>query len=141
MSEPNYRRIEPDPDKDKEDYTYVERRAHIYNLIEQAGHYRNIEQTQRELAADFDVSQTTIWKDIDAVNEWMADNLGENAEEELTSLKNAAVQDLINQGEFAQAYRLISEHYELLQRMGIKDKEPDEVEMSWREYAQMSDED
>lgn len=141
MSDPNYRRIDPPPASEKpfSEYSYIERRAKIFDLIEEAGHYRNIEQSQRQLADRFDVSQTSIWKDIQAITEWMADNLGDNAESELVSLKNAAVQDLISRGEYAEAYQLMADHYALLQDMGVKDREPDEMEIDWREYVQESD--
>lgn len=137
-NEPNYRQISPPTDKPYEEFSYVERRAAIYNLIEQAGHYRNIEQSYRELGDRFGVSHQTIKKDIDTINEWIADNLGNNAESELSTLKNAAVQDLISRGEYDKAYRLMREHYELLQDMGLKDREAQEVDMNWRDYVEQN---
>lgn len=135
VKEPNYRQISAPPDKPLEEYTYVERRAKIYDLIEEAGHYRNIEQSYRELGDRFGVTYQTIHNDIHAVNEWITNNMGTNAEAELSSLKNAAVQDLISRGEYDKAYRLMAEHYELLQDMGLKDREAQEVDMNWRDYV------
>ena len=137
MEGPNYRKIDPPPPSEKplSEYTYVERRAKIYDLIEEAGHYRNIEQSQHQLGERFNVSQTQIHKDIKAVNKFIADNLGNNAESELESLKNRAVQHLLMQGEPDKAYQLMADHYELLQKMGVKDKEPEEMEIDWRDYV------
>ena len=135
MDEPNYRQLQPDPDKDMTEYTYVERRAKIYDLINEAGHYRNIEQSTRQLGERMGVSHVTIQKDIRRVNEWIADNMGEEADAELETLKNKAVRDLIDRGDTDQAYKIMKEHYQMLQEIGVKDREPDEIKMDWREYV------
>lgn len=136
---PNYRDITAPLDKPYPEYTYVERRAKLYDMIEQAGHYRNLQRTQRQIAEQFGVSHTTIGNDISAVNEWIAQNVGDNAEVELESLKNTAVQELVDQGRPDDAYRIMAEHYKILQDMGVKDREPDEIEIDWRDYVSRDD--
>lgn len=134
--QPNYRSLEPPSDKPLSEYTAAERRAKIYNLIEQAGHYRNIETSQEELGNRFDVCQQMISKDIRVINEWMKEELGNNAEAELESLKNAAVRELLRENRYDEAYDLAAEHFRLLQDMGKKDKENDTVEVKWREFVE-----
>lgn len=131
--EPNYRDISAPPDKRMSEYTYIERRAKLYDMIEEVGHYRNLP-ASRELGQKFGVSHTQILNDIQVVNEWIADNIGDTAETELEVLKNKAVQDLIDAGDTDKAYKIMREHYQMLQEMGLKEREPEGVEVSWREY-------
>jgi len=130
MSEPNYRQLTPPEDKSPDEYSYVERRAELYDMIESAGHYRNLERTQRQLGNRYGVSKTQIQKDIRRINEWRAEHLGENAEAELDTLKTKAIQECINNQEYTEAYYLMSKHYSLLQEMGLKQREPEKHEVS-----------
>jgi len=126
----NYREINPPDDRDPEDYTPAERRAQIFDLIERAGHYRNLQQSYRELGRRFGVSHETIRKDINRVLEWKRENLSPHAEAELETLKTRAVQDLLDRGEVVDAYKIMSEHYGNLQEMGEREKQADKHELS-----------
>lgn len=126
---PDYGKIQPDSQKHRSEYSYAERRAEVNELIEGAGHHRAIEQSQRDLADRYDVSQTTVWKDIQAVLEWRADNLGAGAEAELDVLKTRAVLDLLDEGKPAEAYHLMRKHYETLMEMGVKERAPEKQEI------------
>lgn len=127
---PNYRSLSPPDDKPTEEYTWAERRSEIYDLIEKAGHYRNIEASQRELGRRYGVSHSQIREDIQAINEWTAEHLGDNAEAELESLKTTAVQHLIEQGKPDKAYYLMMNHYETLMdaKAASQEKEPEKNE-------------
>ena len=127
---PNYRAISPPPDKAREEYTYAERRARLYDMLDRAGHYRNLERSTRELGDRFGVSHTTIRNDIQAILEWKADHLGENIEGELETLKTKAVQDALEDGDADKAYNIISQHLQNLQSIGVIDKEPEQLEHS-----------
>lgn len=131
-NEPNYRTLTPPSDKPRTEYSWAERRAVIYELIDQAGHYRNIERSTRDLGNQFGVSHTTIRKDIQAVNEWKAKHLGDTAEAELETLKNKAVQELLERGEEAAAYKLMNQHYRTLMDTAAagQDRTPDKTEVS-----------
>lgn len=122
---PNYKKVEPESTKPRPEYTWAERRAELNNLIESAGHHRKLERSQEELSNEFGVTQPTIWKDIQAVLEWRANNLGDNAEAELSILKTKAVQEKLDDSDAAAAYEIAAEHYELLMSMGVKDKAPE----------------
>ena len=139
----NYRDYSPPRDKDRQDYEPDERRSEIYDLIEKAGHYRNLQRNQTEIGEEYGVSASTICRDIQKVMQWQYDNLGDNAEVELSELKNAAVRDLLESGQKDKAYKLAKEHYKMLQDMGVKEKEPDKHEVSLKEAwkDQLEDED
>jgi len=57
------------------------------------------------------------------------ENLSPHAKVELETLKTKAVQELLDRGEVAKAYKIMSEHYENLQEMGLEDKEPEQHEI------------
>jgi DNA-binding GntR family transcriptional regulator len=125
---PNYRALSPPEEKARTEYTYAERRAELYDAIERAGHYRNLERSTRQLGDRYGVSHTTIRNDIERILEWKADHLGENIDAELETLKTKAVQEALEQGDAAKAYSIMSEHLRNLQSLGIKEKEPQQLE-------------
>jgi hypothetical protein len=125
----NYREINPPPDKPESEYTPAERRAELFDMIERAGHYRNLQQSYRQLGGRYGVSHETIRKDINRVLEWKRENLSPHAKVELETLKTKAVQELLEEKEYAKAYKVMSEHYENLQSMGKEEKEPDKVDV------------
>jgi len=124
----NYREINPPNDKPPEEYTVAERRAELFDAIERAGHYRNLQRSYRQLGKQYGVSHETIRKDINRVLEWKAENLSPHAKAELETLKTKAVQDLLDEGEVAAAYQVMSQHLRNLQAVGEVDKEPEQVE-------------
>lgn len=66
-------------DKPPSDYSYIERRAEIYSMIEDAGHPRNLERSQDELADRYDVSQPQISKDISTLWDFESTHNGTRA--------------------------------------------------------------
>jgi len=154
-NDPNYRELNPPmtpseaiaeygdfdeaPDevvvKAREEWTWAERRAELYDQIEQVGHYSALGSSLRKLADRYDVSHTTIRNDLEAIREWEAEHLGDDVEVELSMLKRSAVRDLLNEarrarraGKYdksadlkAQAYRLASAHLGDLQSTGTVD--------------------
>jgi len=125
----NYREINPPTDTPREEYTPAERRAEIFDMIERAGHYRNLQRSYAEIGDRYGVSHEMIRKDINRILEWKRENLSPHAKVELETLKTKAVQEYIDQGEYAKAYKIMSEHYENLQSMGEEEKEPDKHEV------------
>lgn len=128
--QPNYRALDPPDDKPPEAYTYVERRAALEDRICEAGHSRNLPQTQRELAREFGVSQSQIQKDIQRLREWQADHLGDHARGQLEILRTKAIQHLLDEGKPDKAYYLMKSHYELLLDAGIKESPAETVTVS-----------
>lgn len=66
-------------DKPPEEYSYIERRAEIYSMIEDAGHPRNLERSQQELADRYGVSQPQISKDLKNIREFEGTHNGTRA--------------------------------------------------------------
>jgi len=127
---PNYRSLSPPEDKAREEYTYAERRAELHDMIDRAGHYRNLERSQRQLGDRYGVSHTTIRKDINAVLEWKAEHLGENTTAELETLKNRAVEQALENNDPAEAYSIISQHLSNLQSVGAVEEAADKHEVT-----------
>ena len=127
---PNYRALNPPKDKDREDYTYAERRSELYDAIDRAGHYRNLERSTRELGNRYGVSHTTIRKDIQAILDWKADHLGENTTAELETLKTRAVEKALEDNEPEKAYSIITTHLRNLQSVGEVEQTPDKHEVT-----------
>jgi len=128
-NDPNYRSLSPPEEKPRAEYSYVERRAELYDLVEQAGHYRNLERSQRDLARRYGVSHTQIQKDLRRIREWKAKRLGDHAEAELETLKTRAVEQLLDSGKPDKAYYLMMNHYEALMEAGVKESAADEVQL------------
>lgn len=141
---PDYRRLSPPPEKDPTEYTYVERRAELYDMIERQGGYRNLNQSQRALGERYGVVHRTINKDIQRILEWKKEHLGEHAESELSIVQGRGVQDYLEAAKehrehgryeeagecMAKAYELASDHFDDLQEAGLKDKAPDKTEIT-----------
>lgn len=153
-NDPNYRELEPPvtpeealskygresdwPDdvtiKPRDDWTWAERRAELYDMLERAGH-RAALPSLRALGDRYDVSHTTIRKDLDAIAEWEAVHLGADVEVELSLLQRSAVRDYLREARKlrkegkndeaadmkAAAYRLASSHLSDLQSTGTVD--------------------
>ena len=129
-NEPNYAALNPPEDDPPEEWSWADRRAEIFDLIESAGHYRKLQKSQRELARHYDVALSTIQNDIQRVNEFIADHCGEDAKHELETLKNSAIDYYLENNEPDKAYYLMNTHYEILMKAGLQDKAPDEHEIS-----------
>lgn len=141
---PNYQRISPPPEKDPTEYTFAERRAELFDMIQRQGGYRNLNKSQRALGERYGVVHRTIQKDIDRILAWKDEHLGEHAESELSLVQGRGVQDYLQAAKeyrekeqyekagecMAKAYELSSDHLEDLQEAGLKDKAPDKTEIT-----------
>jgi len=126
----NYREINPPDDKPPEDYTTAERQAEIFDMIERAGHYRNLQRSYSQLGEQYGVTKQQIRKDIVRVLDWKEEHLSPHAKAELETLKTKAIEELLDRGEVAEAYEIMAEHYKNLQSMGEEPAEPDQLEVS-----------
>lgn len=123
----------PIPDnKPTGDFTFVERRAAIYQMLEDAGHPRALEPTQAELGDTYGVSQRQISKDIQRLREYEAQRVGDNADTDTELVCRKAVIGLLEQGRFKEAGELQLQYYDWLQSAGYKDREPDQVDVDVR---------
>lgn len=128
----NYAELSGDApfDKPTEEYSYIERRAEIYGMIEDAGHPRNLEKNQTQLADRYGVSQQQISKDMDRIREFEATHNGERAQAVLSLLSERAVQQAVEDEDFEKAFELQQEYVEYLFETGDIETSPDELEIS-----------
>lgn len=129
---PDYKTI-PIPEKPKSEFTWQQRRSQLYNWIESAGHPRNLERSQADIAREFDVSQPQISKDIAAIKEYEADNIGEDAEAETQLICKSAVRKLMDDEEHERAAKLQLDYYDWLFDTGEREKEPEKHDVSIQE--------
>ena len=117
-------------DKPPDEYTWPERRSEIYNLIEEAGHPRNLERTQEQLGRRYGVSQRQISDDIEAIREYEQDRVGDDAKANTGFICQKAVRELMDDGEYKDAAELQLKYNNWLQDTGEQDKEPEKLEHS-----------
>lgn len=127
MTAPNYMDINI-PDKDREEYSYSQRRAAILQLIMKKGDPSALPST-RALGEQFDVSHTTIKKDIDTLKDYLSENLGKDVKPRLRTLLDKAVKQKRENKDWEEAFRLMKEFSEFLFDEGSIDKTPEQVEM------------
>lgn len=120
---PDYASISPPEDKHPKDYTYVERRAEIYRLIEKAGHPHNLERSQAELGDRYGVSQRMISKDIARLKEYEARHNKERTKSVTSWLAEKAVMEAIQENDFEKALNLQMRYNEFLMDTGMLDRE------------------
>lgn len=114
-------------DKPPEEYTWPERRSEIYDLIEEAGHPRNLERTQEQLGRRYGVSQRQISDDIQAIREYEAESVGDDVRANTSFVCEKAVRELMDGGQYEAAAKLQMKYFEWLQEAGEEDKQPDKL--------------
>lgn len=114
--------------KPYEEYSYAERRAWLYRAIDDAGHPRNLERSQRQLATRFGVSQPTISKDIRRIREYEAGRAGATSTGDTEFVLRKAVRELLAEGKWKEAAHVQMEYEDWLMDTGQKDREPDRLE-------------
>lgn len=140
---PEYAELSPPDDKAPDEYSYVERRAELYRLIEEAGHPHNLERSQRELGERYGVSQRQISKDIQRLREYEAEKNGTRAKSVTSWLSEKtimqtleAAQNLEDAGKLEEAAQLYREamdaqmeYTDFLFKLGQLDEAPTSVEI------------
>lgn len=103
-SEPNYSAVDL-PSKDRTEYSYVERRAELLQLITEAGHPRALNQGQ--VAERYGVSQQQISKDIDRIARHVRATVGDRGRRALVvdTTVQRAIRGLLDDGEYRKAAR------------------------------------
>lgn len=110
-SEPDYSSVNL-PSKERSEYSYVERRAELLQLIEEAGDPKALNQTK--LAEQFGVSQQQISKDFDRiashVHETMVDR--DRRAFVVEHVVRRSIRGLMDEGEFRKAATTAMEYDE-----------------------------
>lgn len=120
---PNYPAINPPDDKRPGEYSYVERRAEIYRLIEEAGHPHNLERSQQDLADRYDVSQRMISKDIERLRQFEAEHNSERTKSVTSWLAEKAVMNAIQEDDYETALNIQMRYNSFLFDIGDLEKE------------------
>jgi DNA-binding transcriptional regulator YdaS (Cro superfamily) len=117
-------------DTPPEEYKWPQRRSEIYNLIEEAGHPRNLERTQEQLATRYGVAQPQISDDIQAIREYEAETVGDDVRATTGFVCEKSVRELLSAGEYKAAADLQMAYFSWLQEAGEEPKVPDRQEVT-----------
>lgn len=102
--EPNYNAVEVPTDVPPSELHYTQRRAEILEIVMAAGHPSAISQAQ--LAERFEVSQSTISRDLDRIDEYFRQNTGRRRDLESHAVYRRVIRELINEEEYVKAARV-----------------------------------
>lgn len=131
---PDYAALDLPEDKPKPEWHYSRRKAYIYRELMDRGHHRLLNKT--ELAAEFDVTRQTIYRDLDAIAEYVEATMAKNHASETVQVFQRCVQELLDEGEYKKAADVQSQFGEWLERRGAIDTEPEKHEVTWRDYIE-----
>ena len=125
----DYGAVHPPENKNYGEFNYAERRSVLLRRIERAGHPRALPHTYSELADEFDVSKSTIHRDLRVLAEWTAENVERDHVHIMDAVFRGAIQDLVDEGKMAWAAEVGKEWFEWLADMGAIERVPDEVRL------------
>ena len=120
----NYRTVNVPDDVPASEYSYVQRRAEILELVEGAGNPHAI--TQSRLAERYGVSQPQISKDLKRLREYVRETLGQQRHIISESLYRKALKEYADRGEYDKAIEALESWNEWLREEGARDTEPEE---------------
>lgn len=124
----NYRAVTVPDGKPASEYSYVERRAEILQLIEEAGHPDAL--TKTRLADRYGVSPAQITKDFKRLREHIRSTLGHQRHAISESLYRKAIKEYSDRGEYDKAIESLESWNEWLREEGARDTEPDETSVN-----------
>jgi len=114
--------------KPADEYTYVERRAEILQLIQEAGHPRAISQTR--LADRYGVTQGQISQDIDRLQKFITESIDHQTVDGITEIVyQKSIKELMANDEYNKAIRAVESWNNWLMDRGKVEKEPDKHDM------------
>jgi protein involved in polysaccharide export with SLBB domain len=118
----NYRAVTVPEDVPPAEYSYVQRRAEILQLIEEAGHPDAL--TQRRLADRYDVSPAQICKDFKRLRSFLADSIGQRRRTISETVYRKAIREYTDRGEYSEAIDALESWNEWLREEGVRDVQP-----------------
>jgi len=123
-----YDRIEP-PNKPYEDYNVAQRRAVLLSRVERVGHPAALNKSYEQLGDEFDCSKSTIHRDMAVLAEWISENLARDHVQIMDAVFHGAVQDLVDEGNYAWAAEVGREWFEWLADMGVLDRAAEQIDL------------
>jgi transposase len=127
---PDYSNVSPPPEKAREEYDHHERRAEIFEVLVRKGDPSAVQ--QRQLAETYDVSESTISRDMDRIRESTSQHLGTEAKLTTRTLGQHVVRELLEADDWRAtkaAWDVHEERLETLFDLGAIDREPDRAEL------------
>jgi len=118
----DYRAVNVPDDTPPSEYSYVERRAEILSLIEEAGHPDALNQTR--LSERYGTSQSNISKDFDRLREYIRNTLGHHRHAISEALYHKAIKEYTDRGEYDKAIDALESWNEWLREEGAREIEP-----------------
>ena len=127
-NEPDYRMVNIPNDKPPAEYTYVERRAEILQLIEEAGHPRAVSPVR--LGERYGVTHGQISQDIDRLKTYINEHIDEKTVDSITeTVYQKSIKELMDNGDYKDAVKAVESWNDWLMDRGKVDKEPDKHEV------------
>lgn len=137
-------------DKPKPEYTAVERQAELFAYIQQAGHPKNMEQSQSTLGERYGVSQQQISYDMNRIREFVASHDTGRAKAVVGFLNEKTVTKFIEAADrmedagkleeaaekYAEALNIHMDYVQYLMEAGDMESAADEIEVSGDPGAQ-----
>jgi hypothetical protein len=108
----DYRAVAIPEDTAPENYTYAERRAEILQRVGDIGSPRLL--NGADLAARYGCTRQNIANDFDRLAEWMDDASGDRERLNAEALYWRCIRGLLEQGEYRDAARTLSEYHDWL---------------------------
>lgn len=131
MADPNpdydYRNIDYDPGKPREEWNFPARRAYILERIEEAGHPDFLNQS--ELSREFGKSHSTIHRDFRRLREFVTEGVDEQRLDHIgITLYETGIKHEVADENWGAADRLFQNLTEWLDKRGLADYLPDDDE-------------
>lgn len=124
-NQPDYQALEI-PTKSPSEFSYTERRADLLQQVLDLGHPSMINQT--EAAERYEISQQQVSKDLDRLGEYIESNLGARRDLITESVYHRAIRGLLEEGEYRDAARTVSDWNEYLMDRKYLDELAEQVE-------------
>lgn len=125
----DYGRVSIPQGKPPSEYSYQERRAEIYAMMDEKG-TPDLDQTQASLADRYDVCQQQISKDFDRIRDSMRAHIGKDAELRAEMIYGKAVRELQEDGQWFQAAKVADMWNDWLFDVGAVDRAPEKAEVT-----------
>lgn len=122
----DYRSVTVPEDKHPTEYSYVERRAEILSLIEEAGHPDALNLTR--LAERYDTSPSNIHKDKRRLREYYREHIGDHATSITEVVYRSAIKAYVDQGDYDKAIDALESWNDWLREEGARSVDPRRIE-------------
>lgn len=115
MTDVDYANVRIPPEKSPAEFSYVERRKQLLDIIHARGSPHALNQT--ELAQQFDVSPSQISQDLDRLAEYVSGELGAHRDLLADSLYRRCIEGLLDREDWRGAAQVQTQYEEWLDRL------------------------